>query len=206
MRKIVEKMTLSDADFELLMLHADGELAADRRSDAHTLLAESAAARAIWQDLQLSREIVKLVAEGGVKSARTDFSLVPGQIMRKLPDDEALHPVAEVPQDRGLIAWIRGLGFGKVGLVMGCAAAAVALMVARSGSLVQPPTPGAESEIAAVPGTNAPDREVEPMVIIEETDIESGTLMVHPPAEPGDSTVIWHFPDENAKPATGGEG
>jgi hypothetical protein len=201
-----EKMTLQDADFELLMLHADGELAADQLAKAQQLLAESAAARAVWQDLQLGREMMRQIAVSDVQSARVDLSLLPGQVMRKLPDDAALHVVTATPPNRGLIAWIQGLGLGKVGLTMGLATAAVAFMVARAGTLVETPTRNADAEIAAVPGTNLPAQDNDPMVIIEEMEIESGTLMVHPPGERGGSTVIWHFSDDKGAPGTGGEG
>ena len=206
MSKTTEKMTIADADFELLMLHADGELHGEQLASAQALLAESAAAQAVWQDLQLGRELVQHIATAGVKTARVDLSLLPGQVMRKLPDDAALHVVTALPPERGLLAWIRGLGLGKVGLAMGCAMAAVAFMVARAGTLVETPTLNADAEIAAVPGSNLPAQDSDPMVIIEEMEIESGTLMVHPAREQGGSTVIWHFSEDKAAPGAGGEG
>ncbi len=210
-------MTLPDADFELLMLHADGELPADRLAQVQQLLAESRAAQAVWQDMQLGRELLRGIAleaaaPAQAKLARTDLSLVAGQIMRKLPDDQALHPVAEPPTDLGLIAWIQGLGLGKVGFAMGLAAAAVAFMVARAGPVVDAPAADVQTEIAAVPGTNlAPPCQGdgcadENPVFIEEMDIESGGVMVHPPREQGGSTIIWHFQDNSATQGAGGEG
>ncbi len=216
MSEMLDKMTLPDGDFELLMLHADGELSGDRTAQAQQLLAESAAARAIWADLQLTRTLVRAIAEDAAapaqaKLARTDLSLLPGQIMRKLPDDQALHPVAEIAKERGLIAWIRGLGFGKVGFAMGLAAAAVAFMVVKAGPVADGPVLDQTAEIAAVPGTNTaprPDAETpdDGSVFIEEMDIESGGVMVHPPREQGGSTIIWHFQDNGAAQGAGGEG
>ena len=211
MNETMTKMTLRDEDFELLMLHADGELPAERMAEAQKLLAESAAAQAIWQDLQLGRELVRGIALDALapaqgKQARVDLSLLPGQVMRKLPNDEALHPVAETPPERGLIAWLQNLGIGKVGFAMGMAVAAVAFMVVRAGPVVEQPQGEQQAEIAAVPGTNIAVPRDDPSVIIEEMEIESGTLMVHPPHEQGDSTIIWHFQDNNAAQGAGGEG
>ena len=217
MSEILQKMTLRDEDFELLMLHADGELPAERVAEAQKLLAESAAAQAIWQDLQVGRQLLReiavdAIAPGQAKWARTDLSLLPGQIMRKLPNDEVLHPVTETPKDRGLVAWIQSLGLGKVGLAMGLALAAVAFMVVKAGPVVEQPQIEKQAEIAAVPGTNvAPACEGagcadENPVFIEEMDIESGGVMVHPPREQGGSTIIWHFQDNGAAQGAGGEG
>jgi hypothetical protein len=211
MSETMTKMTLRDEEFELLMLHADGELPTEQLTAAQTLLAESEAAQAIWQELQLARTLVREIAidataSGQAKWARTDLSLLPGQIMRKLPNDDALHPVTEAPKESGLVAWIHSLGFGKVGLAMGLALAAVAFMVVRAGPVVDAPQSERHAEIAAVPGTNAPAAGDDNPVIIEEMDIESGTLMVHPPQEQGGATVIWHFSDNSAAQGAGGEG
>ena len=211
MSETLEKMTLRVEDFELLMLHADGELPAARLGDAQALLAESAAARAIWQDLQVGRELlreiaVNAIAPGQAKWARTDLTLLPGQIMRKLPDDEALHPVTATPEGRGLVAWIQSLGLGKVGFAMGLAAAAVVFMVVKAGPVVEQPQGEKQAEMAAVPGTNTQANSDDPSVIIEEMDIESGGVMVDPPHEQGGSTIIWHFQDNNAAQGAGGEG
>ncbi len=208
MSETMTKMTLSDADFELLMLHADGELPADRAADAQKLLAESAAAASVWRDLHLGRDLLRgiameAIAPAQAKLARTDLSLLPGQVMRKLPDDEALHPVAAVPPGRGLVAWIQGLGLGKVGFAMGVALAAVVFMVVKAGPVADQPAVQREAEIAAVPGTNVAAPVDDPSVIIEEMDIESGGVMVHPPREEGGSTIIWHFPDNAAQGAEG---
>ena len=206
-----EMMTLQDADFELLMLHADGELPAERVAAATQLLAECAAARAIWQDLQTGRDLLRAIAEDAIataqsKQARVDLSLLPGQILRKLPEDAAPRPVATAEPESGLVAWLRNLGIGKVGLAMGMAAAAVALMVAKAGPVAEPPQPAAQAEMAAVPGSNVAAPDGNPSVIIEEMEIDSGTLMVNPPEVEGGSTVIWHFQDNSAPQGAGGEG
>lgn len=211
-----EQLRVTQAEFELLMLHVDGETPPERQAEVAELLRESAAAQALVLDLRLTREVLREVAiEARAQPAlqRTDLSLLTGQILRKLPA-EAAQPVAgQVEEQPGLLAWIRQLGMQKIGFSIGLAALVAAAMVVLAGPPATAPlTPQAqESEIAAVPGTNAAvlldeQEKLDPQVIIEEMEIDSGSLMVHPPQLKGDSTVIWHFQgdDQGKLPATGG--
>jgi len=50
----------------------------------------------------------------------------------------------------------------------------------------------------------AGDAVVDEGVIIEDMEIESGTVMVRPGASRGGATVIWHFDDSNG--SKGGAG
>ena len=212
------RLELQDAEFELLMLHNDGELPVDRAGELATLLATSAAARAVLADLTVQRELVRAIAVdalGQPAVQRQDLSLMPGRVLRKLPTESATPGLPQVQTgESGLVAWVRGLGLGKVGFAVGAAAmAALALIVANGGVAgngaedgVSAPELGAE--MAAVPGTNTAREAGEDGLIIEETEIDSGGLMVHPPHVQGGSTVIWHFSDDQKgpAPAAGGEG
>lgn len=209
--QVGERLTLSDGDFALLVLHQDGELPADRAGEVTTLLSQSPAARAVLTDLGLQRSLVQAIAVDALAQPavrRADLSLMAGKVMRKLPGDPAAARAPE-PAESALVAWIRGLGLGKVGFAVGAAGVAVAVLIAATGGKSDDPlAPVSVAQMAAVPGTNLTHATATLAVEVEETEIDSGTLLVHPPEVEGGATVFWHFADDQPAPAAGdgGEG
>ena len=102
-------------------------------------------------------------------------------------------PRAATPADeaQGLLERLRGLLFGRPGLVLGLGLAAVLLALAL----------GRVQDQAPAVGPLGPDGPVavsdEPAVIIEEMEIDSGTVLVDSGDEPGAATIIWHYQDDD---------
>jgi hypothetical protein len=186
---------LNEAELELVLLYVDGELRGEpeQLARAQALLATSPVARAVADDWSSAKVVLReRILEAPVKA---DLGLVRGRVMMKLPADA---PASAVPSDepRGVIAWLRGFGFGKVSLVAGMAAAAAIWIVASSTSrLSEEATQPADREVAVVFPSVANGDPSEPSVIIEDMEIESGTVMVSP-TEQGGATIIWHFQPE----------
>jgi hypothetical protein len=124
-----------------------------------------------------------------------DLGMLRGRVMMKLPVD-ATAAALQTDEPRGMIAWLRGFGFGKVSLLAGMAAAAAIWIVASSTArLTEEVTQPADRTVAAVNSPMGIGDPSEPSVIIEDMEIESGTVMVSP-AEQGGATIIWHFQPE----------
>lgn len=185
--------TLSEAEFELLMLWVDGELDGDppQLAAAQELARNSETARAIADDWRAAKGALRQQVLSA--PSQVDFSMLRGRVMTKLPADP--RPIA-VPERGGLWSLLAGLGFGKVSVALGVAAAIAAWLLLTPGKGLREPsdptetTPSAMAEIGAPPHVGAED---EPAVILEEMELESGSITVHPGEHAGDATVIWHF-------------
>ncbi len=200
--------SLSEAQLELLLLLLDGELGADaaQQQAADELLAQSEVARVLAQDWRNAKRALREgILQGPAKilpQTEVDLSLLHGRIMSKLPADAqqvARLAAASAPQPRGLWAWIQHFGFGKTSFAIGAAVAVAVFLLVRGGGL---PT---VHDVATTPV--APDAAAaigEPQVIIEEMELESGSVMVNPAGNAGDAMVIWHFHDSTT--SAGGEG
>lgn len=171
---------LNDQDYELLLLWIDGELASEpaRLAEAEALASSHPEAQAFvdgWRG-------AKLALREAVLAPEVDLTRVRGRVMTKLPA-EARAPVVE-PQP----SWWQRLGLGKVSLTVGIAAvAAVALVLAWRPALKPESATGAVAEhdidCAGMPC---------PEVIIEDTEVDDGGLMVRHGDHPGEATIIWH--------------
>lgn len=189
---------LTDRDFERLVLLADGELADQpaERALAEATLQRSAQARAVFADLQGSKFAVQMWATGAEDpAAGVDLSMLRGRVMSRLPAAAPATPAPAAPPSwlDGLWLGLREFGFGKASLALGGAALALLLVVARR----DPPAADAADAAAAHPpavASHLPSGEDEqPSVIIEELEVESGSVAVQPSSGGSQPTVIWHF-------------
>lgn len=171
---------LTDQDYELLMLWVDGELAAEpaRLAEAEALAASHPEARAFVDGWH----VAKAALREAVLAPDADLSRVRGRVMAKLPVEPRTSVVEPQP------SWWQRLGLGKVSLAVGVAAvAAVALLLVWRPAL-QPETPGgamAERDIDCASAAC-------PTVIIEDTEVDDGGMMVRHGEQPGEATIIWH--------------
>ena len=204
---------LQDSDFELLVQLADGELSGEpqRRAAAELLLERSAAAQTVFADLQGAKVAVQAWATDVALNPqnlalKADLSMVRGRVMARLPPATA----AQAPRNTGELAsedgqaalragWrelLRAFGFGKASLALGAAALAAVVLLARAS---QPPVPAATGEAPAVASQQTIESiggapaTAEPDVIIEELEVDSGSVAVTPGSQPSQPTVIWHF-------------
>lgn len=200
--------SLNEIELELLLLLLDGELEADpaQKHAADELLAQSEVARVLAQDWRNAKLALREgILQGPPKllpQTEIDLSLLHGRVMSKLPADpqQVAHLAAAAqPQSRGLWAWIQHFGFGKTSFAIGAAVAVAVFLLVRGGGL-----PAVHDAASTPVAPNAAAAIVEPQVIIEEMELESGSVMVNPASTSGDAMVIWHFHD-NAGSA-GGKG
>ncbi len=184
---------LADVSALQLMAHVDGELIGEAAQAAgiEDLMAESEDARALVHDLQWSRQALR--QEILSDETEADLSMVRGRIITRLPAEA--RPAVKVEDDSSdFMERLRALLFGRAGLTVGMAAAAV-LMVLALGQMQDrvPVDNSAESEYAV---QLAPPADGEPFVIIEEMEIDSGTVLVDNGEEAGAATIIWHYQDD----------
>lgn len=204
---------LHDNDFELLVLLADGELAREpeRRSAAEQLLARSTVAQAVFADLQGAKMAVHAWATDSALirdnlGQKADLSMVRGRVMSRLPQAgpaQAAQAVAgqeaaerQAAVRAGWWALLRAFGFGKASLALGATALAAIWLMVRAG---QPDVPHLAPEAPAVASHQTMEAvggvpaAAEPEVIIEELEVDSGSVAVTPGSQPSQPTVIWHF-------------
>jgi hypothetical protein len=186
---------LLDRDFERLVLLADGELGADpqERAKAEAILERSAQARAVFADLQGSKFAIGLWATGGeAPAADVDLSMLRGRVMSRLPAEVRAPAAPAVPASwlDGVLQGLRGFGLGKAGFALGAVAVAALLVVWRTDPAVPPQ---AAVEPPAVASHLPVGEEDQPAVIIEELEVESGSVAVTPGSGANQPTVIWHF-------------
>ena len=167
---------LSDDEFELLLLWIDGELADEpaRLAEAEALAVNHPDARAFvdgWRE-------AKVALREAVLAPEVDLSRVRGRVMAKLP----VEPRAPVPEPTPS-RWQR-LGLGKVSLTVGVAAAAAVALLLVWRPALQTETPG--GAVAECVGEDCP------AVIIEDTEVDDGGMMVRHGERPGEATIIWH--------------
>ncbi len=195
---VLKERVLADVAAMQLMAHADGE-AIGEAAELDGLLAESSEASALLHDLNLSKQALR--AEVQSDQTEADVSMVRGRIMSKLPA-QTRPPVAAEDRSEGLGERLRALLFGRPGLAFGLAAAAVLMVLALGQMKDRAIDDVASPEIGPVAekiDTPLPDDE--PAVIIEEMEIDSGTVLVDNGAEPGAATIIWHYSDDDGEGA-----
>ena len=187
-KSMVEMSDLDDSDFELLVLFADGELTVEpeRRAQAEALVAQSAVARAIVQDLQATKVAIRdaLLGEQAVAQVAADVSMVRGRVMTKLPAEPRRAPL-QAAEAAGWMGWLRQFGLTKVGFALGAAVAVAAWMIVA----YRAPTP----ELPNVPALATEAELGDQPVIIEEMEFDGESITVTPGDESGKPTVIWHF-------------
>lgn len=191
-------LSLTEAQFELVALLADGELAGDaaRRTQAQALLQQLPDAQSLYESLCEAKLALRdhLLGEALARPVTADMSSVRGRIMSRLPA-EPRPAVVHEPQHLSLGQWLRAFGISRLGL--GAAAvvlAALVVLAARTPAenVGRPVSATIASEGAVAPTALAD----EPAVIIEEIDVDSGSVAVRPGTQPSQSTVIWHFQAE----------
>lgn len=201
-RDLQEGGQLTDAQFELLMLLVDGELANEpaQRAQADALVATHADARAFvadWTGAKLA--LREAVLEGPIHAElQTDLSRIRGRVMTKLPAE----PRRAIAEEHGIWAFLRHLGLGKVSFALGAAMAAAVWLIATSGGHLQLHAPSGSpvAEHNAAHGELLPG-DGEPAVIIEDVDTDDNSFMVKHGEHTGDATIIWH-----SAPVAGGKG
>jgi hypothetical protein len=189
----------------LLMAFADGELAEGSAEQAEVLalLAASPAVEAQIQGVQTMALALRqaALAEPTLSKRQLDgLALVEGRVLSGL-GPAATAPAAEPARGAGLWALLDRLGWGRLWLGLGAAAAAAALALALPRAPAPPAMARVEAGLAAQHGGEAlPD------VIIEEMEIDSGTIVVDPVEDEDDGPVIiWHL-DQAPAPEPGSAG
>ena len=201
----LRERVLADVTALQLMAHLDGELVGVAAEEAgiEALLAQSAGARTLVHDLQLSG--VALRREVLSDQTEQDLSMVRGRIMTRLPA-EARPAVAADKASEGFVERLRALLFGRAGLAIGLAAAAALMVLALGQMKDQLPADDNAGPIVAEQIYTMP-ADGEPAVIIEEMEIDSGTVLVDNGDEPGAATIIWHYQsDDDEEQDDDGEG
>lgn len=193
---------LTDDEQMLLMALADGELADDPEllAQAEAVLAATPALGQAASGQRAMREAIREAAFTPVELDRKQqdaMSMVRGRVMSQLPAPARAAVVAAEPERPGLLASIFGLSWGRVAFGLGAVAAAVALVVAlRSPHQDQQGASGqqmTEREVTPGADANSGEQGADPGVIIEDMEIDSGTIFVAPAAEPDDPVIIWHL-------------
>ncbi|MEY3015049.1 MAG: hypothetical protein RIT45_3784 [Pseudomonadota bacterium] len=215
--RMVDDIGLDDEQQMLLMAYADGELDddAELRARVEGWIAEKPALGAAVSGQRALRSVLReAVFEERQLSARIEeeLSMTRGRVLTKLPA-EAREPVAETVEPAawsGILGWLASVGWGRVAFGAGAVAAAVLLVVALR-------SPHQANGVIAGPAIaeqgDANDSD-EPEVIIEEMEIDSGTIVVDPSRRDVDGPVIiWHLDGESdeeeapmAAPQQEGEG
>jgi hypothetical protein len=174
---------LTDAQFELLLLLVDGELANEpaRRREAEALVAVHADARAFLADVSEAKSALREAVLAGPVHA--DLSRIRGAVMTKLPSE----PRPAIVEEHGIWAFLRHLGLGKVSFALGAAVAAAVWLIATSTGHRQLHAPTG----APVADRSVPD-DLEPSVIIEDVETDDDIFMVKHGEHAGDATIIWH--------------
>lgn len=194
--------TLSDEEQMLLMALADGELAdePELRAQAQALLAATPTLQQAASGQRAMSEALRDAAFTPIELNRKqqdEMSMLRGRVMSQLPAPARAAVEATAPARPGLLASIFGEGWGRLAFGLGAVAAAVALVVALRSphQNVQGQSGQQMTEGEMAPGTDATggDQGADPGVIIEDMEIDSGTIFVAPAAEPDGPVIIWHL-------------
>ncbi|MCO4760602.1 MAG: hypothetical protein KC502_03815 [Myxococcales bacterium] len=193
----------------LLMAFADGELTDEPEmlAEAQALMAAQAIAASAVSDMQLAKEALRLHVMSERRTADADLSMVRGRVLTKIPA-----PKQAQKQDVSLISrlfsWTQFFDTGQLGLAGGVAMAAVLFAVVMTQNQVTTPGErGIEATRDSVMnpgsgGTSAPVAKVQhdddqPGVIIEDMELDGGTVMFEEGENPDEAMIIWHIqPDE----------
>lgn len=200
-------MSLTEAQEMLLMAYADGELAGDpaQLAEAEALLSAQDVARHAVHDLQVGATALRDYVMSDALAAGVDVSRVRGRVMTRLPA-ETRAPVARAEPtlfDK-LFGWTRALGTGQLGLAGGVAMAAIMFAMVLSHDQVTDVRDLHDGVDATVAPAAAPQvakeasaDDAEPEVIIEDMELDGGTVLIEGAEEPGEPMIIWHIqPDE----------
>ena len=197
---------LTESQWTTLMAWVDGELRDDAKatSEVEALIGRSAVARQIVDDLRGNAAALHAyVLETGTSA---DLSRVRGRVLTRLPAQPRTPAAADV--NRG---WMDRLGeaLGQPwAIASGLAVAAAVIAVLAVGGLHGEGDGTRGTATASLSGTDATGiaalADDEPAVIIEEMEIESGSIVVQGAEDAEDATIIWHF--EPPQMAEDGEG
>ncbi len=192
--EMFEQSDIDERQFELLIQLADDELPQDlpEYAEAQAMLAQPAA-RTVYDNIRYSQEMLResVLGEAAAAALDVDLTMLRGRVMSKLPSAPRA-AVVEAAATPGWLDWLRAFGFGRAGLAAAALTiAAVWWAGAQPGTA--PQLPREPAAMAREDATMPPGHEDEPAVIIEEMDVEDGSIAVNPGDHPGESTVIWHF-------------
>ncbi len=197
--------TLSEEQQMLLMALADGELDGDAelRAEAEALLKQHTQLQAA---IPGQRELSAALREAALtpppqfsRASEDALSMVRGRVMTKLPaPTREVSPAPAPSWARGLLS---GFSFGRLAFGVSVVLAAVAAVFALRSPQVSDGRP--EAPIVAVEGSagsgagaaEEPGGQL-PAVIIEEMEIDSGTIVVDPSEGEGSPVIIWHLSAE----------
>ncbi len=191
---------LSDEQQMLLMALADGELDGDAamRAEAEALLGRHPQLQAAIPGVRaLSAALRDAALTPPVQLSRASedaLSMVRGRVMTKLPTPA--REVVPTPAPSWARSVLAGFSFGRLAFGVGTVVAAVAAVLALRGPQVndgRPEAPIVAVEGAVTGGAGAGSSGQLPAVIIEEMEIDSGTIVVDPSEGEGSPVIIWHL-------------
>ena len=188
-------MSLTDKQQMLLMAYADGELSdPEELKEAKALLEATPTAQGSLDAFQTAAVALRGHVEGLADGV--DVSMVRGRVMTRLPAPSRPAVAESVgSSSSSMWSWLSPRWLIGGGLVT--AAALFALMSNQPTETKIDNKPLSESS-APVVAKMLPDEATpeEPSVIIEEIDIDGGTVLVEGAEEPGEAMVIWHIEAE----------
>ena len=191
-------MALNEEQEMLLMAYADGELDGASLTEAEALIAARTGADVIVRDLQLAQQALRGHLFSEDLNLDADLSMVRGRVLTKMPTP-ARAPVNEAKASLlgRLFGWTRHFDTGQVGMAGGLAMAALLFAVVFAQEHAprnldnQPDSRVISGPVVAKVVPDQPD------VIIEDMELDGGTVMFEGAEAPGETMIIWHMqPDE----------
>jgi len=195
-------MALSEAQEMLLMAYADGQLDGESRAEAEMLITAQSGADVIVHDLKLAQQALRSHLFSDTLNVDVDLSMIRGRVLTKLPAEVRAPVQEESPSllDR-LFGWTRHFDTGQIGMAGGLAMAAVLFAVV----FAQEHAPRDLSNQSGTMETSghvvAKAARDEPDVIIEDMELDGGTVLFEGAEVPGETLIIWHM-----QPNGGGAG
>ena len=199
-------MALTEEQEMLLMAYADGELTGDSLAEAEALVAVQAVAQVAVHDLRLAALALQRHVLSDELEVSADLSRIRGRVLTKIP--APARAIAAQPKTTlwgRLFGWTRHFDAGQIGVAGGVAMAALLFAVvltqdrttatqalvdqaSADGAL---PTAGSRAETAVAKAVLPAARE--PSVIIEDMELDGGTVLIEGAEEPGETMIIWHM-------------
>ncbi len=199
-------MALTEEQEMLLMAYADGELTGDSLAQAEALVAVQATAKVAVHDLRLAALALRSHVLGDEQTVSADLSRVRGRVLTKIP--APARAAAAEPRTTllgRLFGWTRHFDAGQIGVAGGVAMAALLFavvltqgrtdatqaLVDQAGANGALPTAAGHAETAVAKAVLRSERE--PSVIIEDMELDGGTVLIEGAEEPGETMIIWHM-------------
>ncbi|MBP47762.1 MAG: hypothetical protein CMH53_07470 [Myxococcales bacterium] len=190
-------MKLTEQEQILLMAHSDGELSdATEIAQAKALLEQSPELQQSLDAFEFAAETLRSHIMDEVLAKEVDVSMVRGRVLTRIaaPDRPAM---TNPSSSQSLTSWLNMPLKWLVGGAL--TAAALIFVLASPNKRLTPPTSAAlsQSEAPVMAKEQALEPvDDEPTVIIEEIDIDGGTVLVEGAELPGEPMIIWHIEAE----------